>query len=83
MRINIYKEPGDRIPVDEATGEETDPILWCRQGLFCLIPTEVIKNAIEFRKSFHAEKRTPPELYFYWSQGITVSNAVGRALFGE
>lgn len=83
MRISIYKESGDRIPVDEATGGEIDPILWCRNGMFCVIPTAIIQNAVEFSKSFHAEKRTPPELYFYWSQGIPISNLAGRALINE
>lgn len=83
MRISIYKSSDDRIPVDEATGGETDPILWCRDGEFCIIPEGVIDNAIEFRKSFHAKKRLPPELYFYWSQGIPISNLAGRALVGE
>ena len=83
MRISIYKESSDKIPVDRATCGETDPILWCRDGEYCVIPTAIIKNAVEFNKSFHAEKRTSPELYFYWSQGIPISNLAGRALVGE
>ena len=83
MRINIFKESDDRIPVDRSISLPIDPILWCRDGMFCIIPIAIIQNAVEFRKSFHAEKRTPPELYFYWSQGIPISNLAGRALVGE
>ena len=85
MNINIYKESSNEIPIAEATGGETDPILWCRDGHFCVIPTPVIKNAMNLRKSFLQTnlKRTPPVMFFVWSQGIPISNLAGRALIGE
>lgn len=86
MRISIYKSSDDRIPIDKATGGETDPILWCRDGEYCVIPTEVVQNALDLHEQYEQLlpfKITPPELYFYWSQGIQISNQAGRALVGK
>ena len=93
MKIGNYliiKEPSDTfcadgIVLDLATDKKTVPILWCRDGMFCLIPKEIIQNAIDVSGSLRDInlKRTPPKLYFFWNQGIPVSNQAGRALLGE
>lgn len=95
MRIDevfmfIYKDPYDEMIVDKSIFEKiTDfgamPILWCRDGLFCVIPKEVTLNAIESVKSFQQTdmKYTPPIITIQWSQGIPISNLAGRALAGE
>ena len=85
----IIKESGSSLFVDKAildlaTGGEIDPILWCQNGLFCLIPKEVVQNAIDLSKSFqHPNRRIPPKLCFVWGQGIPISNLAGRVLIGE
>jgi len=73
------------IPVDEATCSEIDPILWCRDGEYCIIPEEIIKNAINVMSMYTASdgKRTQPVPIIIWSQGIPISNQAGRALMGE
>ena len=95
MRIDeiimfIYKDPHDTMVIDKSilekiTGLGTIPMLWCRDGLFCVIPKEVIGNAINNCKSFLQTdlKRTPPVITIHWSQGIPISNLAGRALIGE
>jgi len=66
-------------------GETVLPVLWCRHGLFCVIPKEVILNLATNNKMYRQSdgKRTPPESYIIWSQGIPISNLAGRALLGE
>lgn len=95
MRIDevfmfIIKDLHDEIIIDKSIFERlTDfgamPILWCRNGLFCVIPEEVTLNAINSAKSFQQIdlKRIPPIVTIQWSQGIPISNLAGRALAGE
>lgn len=93
MRIDevfmfVVKDPHDKIFIDKVilekiTGLGTIPILWCRDGNYCLIPKEVVKNAIELSELPPPTKRTIPKLFFAWDQGISMSNAAGRALLGE
>lgn len=75
----------DKTIFDLATDRKADPILWCRDGMFCLIPKEVIQNAIDrYEMSRQADlKVTSPTLSFVWNQGIPISNLAGRALVGE
>jgi len=53
--------------------------------LFRLIPKEVIMNAVanlEMWDKFTG-KTTHPKVAIFWSQGIPINNAAGRALLGE
>ena len=95
MRIDevlmfAYKDPHDTMVIDKAIFRKiTDfgavSMLWCRDGLFCVIPKEVIKNAMDLAKSYRQTdlKRTPPVITIHWDQGIPISNQAGRALIGE
>ena len=67
------------------TEEEALPLLWCRDGEFRLIPKEIIMNAVDLSHMFKQTEmqRVPPMLFLTWSQGIPISNLVGRALVGE
>ncbi len=95
MRIDevfmfVFKDPHDEIIIDKAilekiTGLGTIPMLWCRGGLFCVIPKEVIGNAIDLAESYRQTdlKCAAPIIVIQWSQGIPISNLAGRALIGE
>jgi len=64
---------------------ETLPIIWNRDGLYCVIPREVVENAVanlEMWDKFTG-KTTHPKVAIFWSQGIPISNQAGRALIGE
>jgi hypothetical protein len=67
------------------TEEEALPLLWCRDGEFRLIPKEIIMNAVDLSHMFKQTEMQcmPPSLFLTWSQGIPISNQVGRALIGE
>ena len=95
MKINetfyfMVKDPHDTLFIDEddvdkLTDDGINPILWCRNGLFCLIPKEVIQNAMNIFVMFRQTevKFSPPVISFLWSQGIPISNLAGRALVRE
>jgi len=85
MNINVIIESNDIIPADKATGGETDPILWCRNGEYRVIPIEIIENAVNVMSMYVVfdGKRTNPTPMILWSQGIPISNLAGRALIGE
>ena len=90
MFMFVFKDPHDEMIIDKSIFERlTDfgamPILWCRNGLFCVIPEEITQNALNSAKSFQQTdlKRTPPIITIQWSQGIPISNLAGRALTGE
>lgn len=59
--------------------------LWFREGLFCIIPEEIINNALNLIDIYvkSGRKTTPPEIFFIWDQGIPVDPKVGYALLGE
>lgn len=95
MRIDetimfIYKDPHNTMVIDKSilekiTGLGTIPMLWCRDGLFCVIPKEVIQNAIDLAESYRQTdlKCAAPIITIRWSQGIPINNLAGRALVGE
>jgi hypothetical protein len=64
---------------------ETLPIVWNRDGLYCIIPREVVENAVDNLNMWDklTGKTTHPKVKIMWSQGIPVSNLAGRALVGE
>lgn len=62
------------------------PIVWNRNGEYCIIPREVVENAVDvmtMQKLDHSRKRVIAEAMITWSQGIPISNLAGRALIGE
>ena len=86
----IYKDPHDTMIIDKVilekiTGLGTIPMLWCRDGLFCVIPKEVIQNAIDLAESYRQTdlKCAAPIITIRWSQGILINNQAGRVLIGE
>lgn len=92
MRIDeiimfVFKDPHDTMVIDKSilekiTGFGTGPMLWCRNGLFCVIPHEVVKNALDNLALWDkvTSKTTHPNVVIMWSQGIPISNLAGRAL---
>ena len=90
MNINVIKESGDTIflaevLIDALTGGEIDPVLWCRDGQFRLVPKEVIQNAVSVYETLRQQevKVKIPATIIIWSQGVPINNAAGRALLGE
>ena len=65
---------------------EALPIVWNRDGEYCIIPREVVANTIDvmaMQKLDYSRKRVIAEAIIIWSQGIPISNLAGRALVGE
>lgn len=65
--------------------KKIEPILWFNQGAFCIIPKEIVQNAVDSLKIWEklSSKNTYPTLYITWDQGIPVDPKVGYALLGE
>lgn len=61
------------------------PVVWNRDGKFCIVPMAVVQNACDSKRIYEKldGKTTNPIVYIYWSQGIPISNQAGRALIGE
>lgn len=62
-----------------------EPILWCRQGIFCIIPKQIIENIIDNLEMYQkiSSKTIHPIVRITWDQGIPVDPKVGYALMGE
>ena len=62
------------------------PIVWNRNGEFCVIPMAVVQNAVDLLNVYEnlsSGKTINPTVSVIWSQGIPISNLAGRALVGE
>lgn len=59
------------------------PIVWNRNGEFCVIPLAVVQNAFDSLSYSIFEKVTNPKVVISWCQGSPISNQAGRALIGE
>lgn len=81
-KFYIINEHGDRIKAAFLTPL---PIVWNRNGEFCVIPKGVVQNAIDLHKVYTQQefKVMTPIITIMWSQGIPISNLAGRALVGE
>ena len=64
---------------------ETLPIVWNRDGLYRVVPREVVENAVDSLEMWDklTDKVTHPKVLIVWNQGIPISNQAGRALMGE
>jgi len=83
--MKIYKINASEIRMTGKMLEKPEPILWCRQGMFCIIPIEIIQNAIDAENMFgnFSTKYTPPIIAITWDQGIPVDPKVGYALLDD
>lgn len=81
----IFKRDVITLWVDKKVNPNPEPILWFRQGLFCIIPIEIVKNAYDQldMNAKLSKKTNPPIVAITWTQGIPVDPKVGYALLGE
>lgn len=62
------------------------PILWNKDGEYCIIPKQKIQNVIDINANFsdmYSDKTIKPIVGLWWCDGIPISNAAGRALLSE
>ena len=57
------------------------PILWVRQGIYGIIPVEVIKNELQIREDREklGDEQWLP-LTFTWRETVTIPQATGRTM---
>jgi len=81
----IFYEQSDMIKVNSMLLKPL-PIVWNRNGEFCIIPMAVVQNAVDLLNVYEnlsSGKTVNPIVSVMWSQGIPISNLAGRALIGE
>lgn len=89
QRLLIITELSEKIIIDDYIeglfAARRYKVLWFREGLFCIIPKEIIQNALDLIDIYvrSGRKSTPPKIFFTWDQGIPVDPKVGYALMGE
>jgi len=78
--VTIDSSPNRISLNDISTFEENFPevILWCRDGLFRLIPRPIIANA-----KYVWENRVGGTYHIYWEQGVDLDPKIARILLGE
>lgn len=80
----LVTESSERIIIDDYLEEmlrkEMRPILWFRDGLFCVIQSSILENALAtidvMKKGFDTHCYT----YVHWSQGEPISHNAGHSL---
>jgi len=83
----MVTESSDTIIVDDYLEEllrkEMRPILWFRDGLFCVVPVEILMNIIEAIDHYvaHLSMMRLTQVV-HWSQGHVVYHNTGHALSG-
>jgi len=55
------------------------PILWCRDGLYGVIPIEVIRNEIGHLEDLRKLEISSP-LVFHWRSVVEIPQETGRAM---
>jgi len=81
----IFSINADAINITNDLLKKPEPILWFNQGMFCIIPIQIVQNAcnnLNLWRKF-SDKTTCPIVRITWDQGIPVDPKVGYALLGE
>ena len=76
----IIKESKGKLCVKDSEFEKDPrPILWCRDGLYGMIPIEVIKNEIGHLEDLRKLKISNP-LIFHWRTVVEIPYETGRTM---
>lgn len=84
-RMILCKADVDKLGLNRKMCPKPEPILWYRNGLFCIIPIQIVQNALDNLDMYQklSGKSINPSVYVTWDQGISVDPKVGYALLGE
>lgn len=83
----LIDESSDRITLnnqlEKMLREKMQPILWLRDGLFCVIPMQIIQNLLNQIDDYIKGGRIGKlKLYINWSQGKFISHDITHFLIG-
>jgi hypothetical protein len=74
----LIDESSDRITLNNQLEgmlrKEMRPVLWFRDGLFCIVHREILKNMLDTVMPF--------EQWIHWSQGLQIGFEEGMILSG-
>ena len=84
--IMVTESSGTIIVDDYLEGllrKEVRPILWCRDGLFCVVPAEILMNVLETIDVFIKAGNSKSYIArLTWGQGYLLPYDVGHILIG-
>jgi len=66
--------------LEELLRKEMQPILWCRDGLFSIVPIEILLNTLDVLETYKKYTHQPLDINIHWSQSRPVSNKIGHIL---
>lgn len=82
----LIDESSDRIilndQLEEILREKMQPILWFRDGLFCVIKNSVLENALATIDIMKKGFGTHHHIYIHWVQGWNIDYMGGISLSG-
>ena len=82
----LVTESSDTIIVDDQLEEllrkEMRPILWFRDGLFCVVPAAILMNILEQFDMYTTHPSMMRDVRIYWNQRYQISDEAGRSLSG-
>ena len=83
----IYKESGSTLTIkgDDLKRLKKKPkqILWVKDGIYGMVPIEVVKNALELQRIFACAQGgdiTKHQLIFHWDETVEIPQSTGRAM---
>lgn len=83
--MRIIKTTDFKSGINVVVFKKAEPILWFNNGIFYIIPKQIVQNAIDARDMYgkFSSKTKNPSAYITWDQGIPVDPKIGYALLGE
>ena len=76
----VTKEKGNKLQIFMT---EPQIILWINQGIYALIPIEVVKNELLLRRDLSKLCGCSASCVFTWDQAIVIPPETGKMLAGE
>lgn len=76
----------DIVPFNELRKEfipKSKPMLWCRCGVFKLVPVSIIREALHACDICMSDGTLVYEIFITWDQGVDVDPVIGNMLLGE
>ena len=83
----IFKESSNTLIIEgddlKRLKKKPKQILWVKDGIYGMVPIEVVKNALEFQKIFACAQGgdiTKHQLTFQWDETVEIPQSTGRSM---
>ena len=75
----VKQSKGKLCITDSEFEKNPRPILWCRDGLYAMLPIEVIRNEVAHQEDLRKMKINSP-LVFHWAAAVKIPYETGLAM---